>query len=71
MGLHPKQAFLGLASHVRVFDFVQERFHNVSSGDFKDVLIKVGESITKEVLKIEKSNSRKHNQGCFASTETL
>ena len=38
-----------------VIDFVQERFHNMSPGDFESMCIKAGDSEAKEGLKVEES----------------
>ena len=46
------------ACSVRVLDFVQERFHNTSPGDFESMFIKAGDSETKEGLKIKESRSQ-------------
>ena len=39
--------------NVWVLDFVQERFHDMSPGDFESTFIKAGGSETKKRLKIE------------------
>ena len=41
-----------------VLDFVQERFHNISPGDFDSMFIKAGNSEIKERLKIEEARSQ-------------
>ena len=35
------------------FDFVQERFHNMSPGDFQSMFMKAEGSATKEGLRVE------------------
>ena len=40
---------------MRVLDFMQERFHNMSSGDFGRMFIKAGDSETKGGLRIEEA----------------
>ena len=41
-----------------VLDFVQEKFHNTSPGDFESMFIKAGDSETKEGLKIKEARSQ-------------
>ena len=50
-----KQVSLGPAGSVWVLDFVWERFHNMSLGDFESAFIKAGESETKEWLRVEEA----------------
>ena len=51
--LGPEWVGLGPADNVWVLDFVQERFHNTSPGDFWGMFIKAGDSETKEGDRVE------------------
>ena len=41
-----------------VLDFVQERFHSMSPGDFESTFIKAGDHETKEGPKMEEARSQ-------------
>ena len=43
--------------NVWVLDLMQGRFHDMSPGDFEDVLIKAGDRETKEGLTMEEARS--------------
>ena len=45
-----KQVSLGPAGSVWVLDFVWDRFHNVSLGDYKGTIIKAGNGKTRKYL---------------------
>ena len=45
-----------------VLDFMEQRFHNMSPGDFESVSIKAGDSEMKERLKIEEATGEKKSE---------
>ena len=54
-GTGPEWVCLELACSVWGVDFVQERFHNTSPGDFESRFSKAGDSETKEGLRGEEA----------------
>ena len=53
------------------FDFVQERFHNMSPGDFQSMFMKAEDSVTKEGLRVEEVTGERLGRGCFGSLDKL
>ena len=47
-GPGPEQVCLGPASSMWVLDFMWERFHNTSPGDYEDTFIKAGDNETRK-----------------------
>ena len=57
-GLGPDQACLGPSGSVWVLDFMQERFHNKSPGEFESTFVNAENSETKEGLRIEEARGQ-------------
>ena len=53
-----RQVCPGTVWNVWALDFVQERFHDTSPGDFESTFIKAGDSKTKGEIKIKESRSQ-------------
>lgn len=68
-GPGPEQVCVGPDGSVWVLDFMQERFHNMSSGDFEDAFIKAEDHETRKGLE-QKKQWEMPRQGCFGSLET-
>ena len=51
----PEWVCLRMACSVWVLDFPQERFHNMSPGDFDSMLIMAGDSKAQERLRVEEA----------------
>ena len=54
----PERVCLRLASSVWLLDFMWERFHNMSTGDFQSMFTKAGDSETRQELSVEEATGK-------------
>ena len=72
LGLGLEQVCLGPAGSVWAFDFMWERIHHTSPGDFEIMFIKTGGSETKEELKVEEATGeRRRKRGTWRQVQEV